>query len=184
MCGRGAFFFFFNSIDSHLPPPIHPPSAATVQHDEDKHARSDRKGIRGLWKHMQYVSVWVDGCLVLKRYVLFTLIILTFPSLPPSPQFFLRHITCSRSLTLNPLSGCRTAGSEETLCESVYRVSPRALLSIYPAPRVHSSPSDSSTKLRISAFLFAIKNGTKRTLFYFFFSLFSIYQTHITQSQK
>ncbi len=113
--------------------------------------------------------MWVDGCLLQKLYLLFILIILRFVflSLPPSPHFFLRHhqlLFTACSLTLNPLSGCRTAGGEETVCENMYHVLPRALLLIYPAPRVHSPPN-SSTKLRcvdsISASLFAIKTGIK-----------------------
>lgn len=70
-----------------------------------------------------YVCVWVDVSLGKKLYVLFLIIIIF-----PETHHVLLFTACS--LTLNPLSGCRTAASEKTVRESMYRVSPQALLLI------------------------------------------------------
>lgn len=83
--GRGAFF---NSIDSHLTPAVHPPPAAAVQYDEDEQDRSDWHWIPGLCRHICLgVGGWVF--IAKKLYVLFILIILRFVFLspPPSPHF-------------------------------------------------------------------------------------------------
>lgn len=116
-------------------------------------------------------------------YVLFIFIIhrFLFIGLSPSPNFSsdTHHLLlfAAYSLTLNPLSGCATAGGEETVCESMYRVSPRALLLIYPALHVHFSPQLLCQAVvcvySIAAFLFAKEAGIKGHLSTFF-PLFSI----------
>lgn len=75
--GRGAFFFFFNSIDSHLPPPVH--CHCPVRWGQARTKRQEGN-LLTLQAHM---------CLVQKLYVLFIWIILTFLflGLPPSPNF-------------------------------------------------------------------------------------------------
>lgn len=112
-------------------------------------------------------------------YFLFLFLILRFVflSLLPSPHLLL---SSACFLTMNPLSGCCAAWDEETVCESMYHVSPQAVLLIYPALHVHFLPTSlpSCSVCMISAFLSAIHVTCFTSVCYSMFKYGSIFPLH------
>lgn len=120
------------------------------------------------------VCGWMDGCLLPK--LLFNIIIIIIKAFFPETHHLLPFAACF--LTMNPLSGCCTAGDEETVRENMYHVasSPPLDLSCTPCSLLLQLLHQAALHVCcISAFLFAIKTGIKGycSTFFFFFSLLS-----------